>query len=40
MLKFELQKQFHVEDNKIKLFKNLIKDLKWFSGEDLDECMH
>ncbi len=35
MLKFEFFKQFHVEDNKIKLFKNLLKDLKWFGGEDL-----
>ncbi len=35
MLKFEFLKQFHVEENKIKPFQNLIKDLKWFGGEDL-----
>ncbi len=36
MLKFEFLKQFHVEDNKIKLSFYLIKDLKWFGGEDLN----
>ncbi len=35
MLKFELLKQFHVENNKIKLSFYLIKDLKWFGGKDI-----
>jgi hypothetical protein len=35
MLKFELLKWFHVENNKIKLSFYFIEDLKWFGGEDL-----
>ncbi len=35
MLKFEVFEQFHVEDNKIKISFYLIKDFKWFGGENL-----